>query len=48
MVDCLMAAFAMFSLKDPSLLAFQERQDDPSLKNLYQIEKIPSTAINTP
>ena len=42
MVDCLMAAFAMFSLKDPSLLAFQERQDDPSLKNLYRIEKIPS------
>jgi hypothetical protein len=42
MSDCLMAAFAMFSLKDPSLLAFQERQDDPSLKNLYHISKIPS------
>lgn len=41
-VDTLMAAFAMFSLKDPSLLAFQERLDDPSLKNLYKIENIPS------
>ncbi len=42
MADRLMAVFAMFSLKDPSLLAFQERQDDPSLKNLYRIAKIPS------
>jgi len=37
-----MAAFAMFSLKDPSLLAFQDRLDDPTLKNLYRIDKIPS------
>lgn len=37
-----MAAFAMFSLKDPSLLAFQERLEDPSLKNLYRIGNIPS------
>lgn len=42
MVDTLMAAFAMFSLKDPSLLAFQDRLDDPSVKKLYGIEKIPS------
>jgi len=42
MVDTLMAAFAMFSLKDPSLLAFQDRLDDPTLKNLYRIDKIPS------
>lgn len=42
LVDTLMAAFAMFSLKDPSLLAFQDRLDDLSLKNLYRIEKIPS------
>ena len=40
--DVLMAAFAMFSLKDPSLLAFGDRQDDPSLKNIYRIENIPS------
>lgn len=42
MVDTLMAAFAMFSLKDPSLLAFQDRLEDPSLKNLYHIDSIPS------
>ena len=27
---------------DPSLLAFQERQDDLSLKNLFRIDRIPS------
>lgn len=42
MVDTLMSAFAMFSLKDPSLLAFQQRLHDPSLKNLYHIASIPS------
>jgi len=30
--DALVSAFAMFSLKDPSLLAFQERRSDPNLK----------------
>ena len=29
--DCLMSAFAMFSLKDPSLLAFDQRRQDQSL-----------------
>ena len=42
LADCLMAAFAMFSLKEPSLLAFDQRRDDMSLKNLYQIKSIPS------
>ena len=28
--DALMSAFAMFSLKDPSLLAFDERRRDPN------------------
>lgn len=37
-----MAAFAMFSLKDPSMLAFGERMNDPSLKNIYHIAAIPS------
>jgi hypothetical protein len=37
-----MAAFAMFSLKEPSLLAFDQRRDDMSLKNLYRIKSIPS------
>ena len=40
--DSLMAAFAMFSLKDPSLLAFDLRRKDQSLMNLYQIKSIPS------
>ncbi len=40
--DCLMAAFAMFSLKEPSLLAFDARRQDDSLMNLHRIESIPS------
>lgn len=28
LADCLMAAFAMFSLKDPSMLAFDLRRQD--------------------
>jgi len=40
--DCLMAAFAMFSLKEPSLLAFENRRKDQSLMNLYRIKSIPS------
>lgn len=42
MVDVLMSALAMFVFKDPSLLAFEDRQDDPSLKNIFKIDKIPS------
>ena len=40
--DALMSAFAMFSLKDPSLLAFDQRRNDENLKALYHIENIPS------
>jgi len=40
--DALMSAFAMFSLKDPSLLAFDERRNDENLKSVYGIENIPS------
>ena len=40
--DALMSAFAMFSLKDPSLLAFDKRRDDKNLEALYQIERVPS------
>jgi hypothetical protein len=38
-----MSAFAMFSLKDPSLLAFDERrkEEDHNLKNIFGIEQIP-------
>ena len=42
LADCLMAAFAMFSLKEPSLLAFDQRRQDQSLMNLYRINSIPS------
>ena len=40
--DVLMAAFAMFTLKDPSLLAFDERRNDNNLKTLFGIGRIPS------
>jgi hypothetical protein len=32
----------MFSLKDPSLLAFDKRREDKNLEALYQIERVPS------
>ena len=42
LVDALMSAFAMFSLKDPSLLAFDKRRSsDGNLKRLYKIKTIP-------
>ncbi|MGB3217695.1 MAG: transposase [Anaerolineae bacterium] len=42
LVDALMSAFAMFSLKDSSLLAFDERRaKDKNLKCLYGIKTIP-------
>ena len=44
--DCLMSALAMFSLKSPSLLAFDEGRADPivqkNLQTLFQIEHVPS------
>jgi hypothetical protein len=41
--DAIMSAFAMFSLKDPSLLAFDKRrkEGDPNLKRVYNIERAP-------
>lgn len=41
LVDALMSAFAMFSLKDPSLLAFDERRHERNLYHLYGIEQVP-------
>lgn len=42
MPDALMSGFAMFSLKDPSLLAFDERRTtDSNLGSIYGIEKVP-------
>jgi hypothetical protein len=40
--DCLMSAFAMFSLKDPSLLAFDARRNDGNMKRLFGIGQVPS------
>ena len=40
--DAVMSAVAMFSLKDPSLLAFQERRNDENMKNLFRIRQVPS------
>jgi len=40
--DALMSGFAVFSLKDPSLLAFDERRrTDSNLKSIYGLEKVP-------
>jgi hypothetical protein len=40
--DALMSAFAMFSLKDPSLLAFDQRRHDPNdnFRTLYGIQRV--------
>ena len=41
--DALMSGFAMFSLKDPSLLAFDERRKgNHNLNSIYGIDNIPS------
>jgi hypothetical protein len=40
--DAVMSAIAMFSLKDPSLLAFQDRRNDHNMKSLYRIGQVPS------
>jgi hypothetical protein len=40
--DAAMAAFAMFALKDPSLLAFNEHCHDWNLRALYKLRRVPS------
>lgn len=41
--DVLMSAYAMFSLKDPSLLVFRQRLEErrENLKRIYRIEAVP-------
>ena len=41
--DVLMSAFAMFSLKDPSLLAFDHRRRNPldNFRSIYGIDQVP-------
>ena len=42
LTDALMSAFAMFSIKDPSLLAFEEKHsEDTNLKTIYKINNVP-------
>ena len=42
--DAIMSAFAMFSLKDPSLLVFDQRKNDKieisNLKNIYALKML--------
>jgi len=43
LTDALMSGFALFSLKDPSLLAFDERRAKPeNLQRVYRLRRIPS------
>jgi hypothetical protein len=42
LADALLSAFALFALKDPSLLAFDGRRSDGNLKALFGIGQIPS------
>lgn len=44
LADSLMSGFAMFSLKDPSLLQFDNRRiaEDQNLHNIYLIDQVPS------
>jgi hypothetical protein len=42
LADALMSGLALFALKDESLLAFDARRGDKSIKNIFQIEHIPS------
>src|SRR3712207_2690746 len=39
--DVLMSAFAMFSLKSPSLLAFDKERSQDNLHRIYGIERVP-------
>ena len=43
LADALMSAFAMFSLKDPSLLAFDHRRHNPkdNFRTIYGIDRVP-------
>src|SRR6266436_3598394 len=42
MADTLMAGLALYSLKDPSMLAFQRRTLDHNLRSVFGLTAIPS------
>ena len=41
LTDALMSAFAMFSLKAPSLLAFDQERTEGNLQRVYGMERVP-------
>jgi hypothetical protein len=41
LTDALMSAFAMFSLKSPSLLAFDRERTEGNLRTVYGIQRVP-------
>jgi hypothetical protein len=41
LTDALMSVFAMFSLKSPSLLAFDKERAEANLQRLYGIKRAP-------
>ena len=41
LADTLMAGLALYSLKDPSLLAFQRRAPDHNLRSVFGLQAIP-------
>ena len=41
LADALMSAFALFSLKSPSLLAFDKERTEDNLQRLYGIQRVP-------
>jgi hypothetical protein len=41
LTDALMSAFALFSLKAPSLLAFDKERTEGNLQRVYGIERVP-------
>ena len=41
LTDVLMSAFALFSLKSPSLLAFDQERTEGNLQRVYGIERVP-------
>jgi hypothetical protein len=41
LTDALMSAFALFSLKSPSLLAFDRERTEGNLRTLYGIQRVP-------
>ena len=45
LTDALMSAFAMFSLKSPSLLAFDKERAEGNLETIYGIERVPCDTL---